>query len=225
MTVSVAATSILQGYAADAERLVPRFEALATTKVLASVADLLPTSPIRMLDVGAGSGRDAAWFSRRGHKVTAVEPVDELRHAGTRLHSDLDILWFNDQLPVLSSIAAACEPFELILLIGVWQHLSAEEQTRSMQTLSSLLAPSGRLIISVRHGPGAPSRPCFPADISLMMRHAKELGLTLVRQRRAPSVQDENRRAGVEWTWLVWERSDPERQKGRKRQAPDPSIS
>ena len=65
----------LEGYATDAAELIPAYEALSTTEVLAPVIDLLPSRACRALDVGAGTGRDAAWLVEQGHQVTAVEPV------------------------------------------------------------------------------------------------------------------------------------------------------
>jgi len=47
------------------------------------VARLLPKAPAFILDVGAGSGRDAASLAEMGHSIAAVEPVDELRNCGS----------------------------------------------------------------------------------------------------------------------------------------------
>ncbi len=46
-----------------------------------AVLHLIPTAPSRVLDVGAGMGRDTAALAALGHSVVAVEPVDELRAA------------------------------------------------------------------------------------------------------------------------------------------------
>jgi protein-L-isoaspartate O-methyltransferase len=44
------------------------------------MADItLPAPPARVLDVGAGSGRDAAWLTSLGLEVVAVEPSVALR--------------------------------------------------------------------------------------------------------------------------------------------------
>ncbi|HYJ51710.1 MAG TPA: methyltransferase domain-containing protein [Allosphingosinicella sp.] len=87
---------ILQGYAANAAELIPRFDALSTRDVLAPVAALLPARPSRVLDIGAGTGRDAAWLADQGHHVVAVEPVEELREAGMALHPSERIAWVKD---------------------------------------------------------------------------------------------------------------------------------
>jgi protein-L-isoaspartate O-methyltransferase len=71
-------------------------------ELYASVLDLLPETAVRVADIGAGTGMDAAWFARQGHEVLAVEPVKELREAGMALHQDNKIKWPDDRLPNLA---------------------------------------------------------------------------------------------------------------------------
>jgi SAM-dependent methyltransferase len=199
-------TNILAGYAGDAEDLIPRFEALRTEDVLAPVMELLPTRAGRILDVGAGTGRDSAWFAGQGHDVVAVEPVPEFRRAGMDLHRLANLIWLDDRLPLLGTLAANEAAFDLVVAIAVWQHLRPDQQPSAMLTLARLIAPKGRLIISVRHGPGSPTRPCFHADVDRMTGWGEGAGLKLLMRREADSVQQKNRDAGVRWTWLCMER-------------------
>lgn len=208
--------NILAGYAADAADLISRFEAIRTADVLKPVMELLPARASRILDVGAGTGRDAAWFASRGHDVVAVEPVAELRRAGMDLHRLSNIAWLDDRLPLLGTVASTGKPFDLIVLIGVWQHLRPDRQSPAMATLAGLLAPGGRLIISVRHGPGAATRPCFPADVDRMIDWGEGSNLKLLMRPETDSVQQANRDAGVRWTWLCLERDQGERRCGTK---------
>lgn len=194
---------VLDGYAADAADLVPRFESLSSEAVLAPIADLLPTPPGRALDVGAGTGRDAAWLARRGNIVVAAEPVAALRKAGEALHPEMH--WLDDRLPGLPCLRGSRDRYDLIFLVGVWQHLPPETHEEAMAALADLLAMKGRLILSVRHGPGASSRPCFPADVDHVCALAAARNLTLLRRRHAESLQQANRDAGVTWTWLAFE--------------------
>ena len=198
---------VLQGYAAEAARLVPQFEALSSRQVLGAVLDLLPSEPSRILEVGAGTGRDAAWLAERGHRLVAVEPVDELREAGRGLHPSPAIEWVDDRLPDLSRIAATGERYDLVLSVAVWQHLPQEQHLKAATKLAALVAPNGRLIVSIRHGPGSPDRPCFPAIPDDFIRAAECAGLGLVANRRAESIQLRNREAGVTWTWLCLDRN------------------
>ena len=196
--------AIVAGYAAEAAALVPRFEALDSEEVLAPVIDLVPVNPGTALDIGAGTGRDAAWLARRGHAVLAAEPVAALRTAGQALHPELG--WLDDSLPALANVRARGQRFDLIVCIAVWQHLPASEHPAAMTAIASLLAPGGRAILSIRHGPGSSTRPCFPADVEELVAVADREGLDLVARRAAESIQPRNRAAGVTWDWLVLDR-------------------
>ncbi|MFD6880629.1 MULTISPECIES: class I SAM-dependent methyltransferase [unclassified Streptomyces] len=87
------------------------------------VLHLFPSQPCSVLDIGAGSGRDAAALAARGHRVVAAEPTAEPRSLGRRLHSDQKIEWVDDALPRLTTLTARGGRFDLILLTAVWMHL------------------------------------------------------------------------------------------------------
>ncbi|MCY4074409.1 MAG: hypothetical protein OXH04_03145, partial [Acidobacteria bacterium] len=53
-------------YDAHADELSDRYEAVPPQRVHGWLLDVLPSTPATALDVGTGSGRDAAWLSRRG---------------------------------------------------------------------------------------------------------------------------------------------------------------
>jgi SAM-dependent methyltransferase len=200
---------VKDGYAADAADLILRWEAISYDEVFAPVADLLPARPCRVLDAGAGTGRGAAWFADRGHEVVAVEPVRELREAGAKLHPSPNIAWVEDRLPELNRVRASGGRFDLLVLVGVWQHLRFEERCAAVETLGGLAAPGARLVMSLRHGPGSPARPCFPCDPDETIAGAAGAGLALVARRAAQSVQQANRDLGVTWTWLAFDK-DPD---------------
>ena len=197
---------VLAGYAAAAAELIPRYEALSTAAVLAPVADRLPTRPGHVLDVGAGTGRDAAWLAERGHRVTAVEPVAALRSAGMALHPSLAIDWVDDRLPLLAGVRQRGELYDLVLLDGVLHHLPPDEQAGAILPLASMVRPCGRLILSLRHGPAQPDRPGFPTDPDRIVETGEAAGLRLTLRRAAPSLQPDNCKAGVSWTWLCLDR-------------------
>lgn len=48
------------------------------------------------LDVGAGSGRDAAWLASLGYEVVAAEPAAGMRIEAQRRHPDPRIRWLDD---------------------------------------------------------------------------------------------------------------------------------
>ncbi len=199
--------TVLAGYEAAGQGLVDRFEAIDSEGLYAPVAAFMPAAPAQIADIGAGTGRDAAWLAGLGHAVVAVEPVAALREAGRALRPALT--WIDDQLPALSSLRARGERFDRLLLSGVWQHLEDPARAVAMSALAGLLTPGGVLIMSLRHGPGAPSRPVWPVDVEATIVLAEGVGLTLVHCAEAASVQAGNQAAGVTWTWVCFEAPAP----------------
>jgi len=163
----------------------------------------------RVLDIGAGPGRDAGWLAAKGHDVTAVEPVAAFRTAG-QARFGAGIIWIDDRLPDLPTVrAGGGHAFDLILVSGVWHHLEDAAPSRAMRTISGLLADGGRVVLSLRHGPGVPSRPVHPCDPDRTSLHAETQGLDRVHRAEVPSIGQANIAAGIRCTWLVFERAGP----------------
>jgi SAM-dependent methyltransferase len=188
-------------YAESADRLGGQYESLTFEDAHEAFLPFLPPGPATAADIGAGTGRDAAALAARGYTVTAVEPVSELRHVARRLHPDPSIAWLGDCLPALSCLEG---PFDLILLSAVWMHLEEAERAGAVARLDELLAPAGRLLISLRHGPPSTNRRMFDVSdeetIALTERH----GLRLLHQ--APGGADQLGRAEVRWSSLAFGR-------------------
>lgn len=198
MTVSSTA-----GYAAAADSLARQYESVTFEEVHAQVLHLLPAGG-RALDIGAGTGRDAAALADRGFAVTAVEPTAELRAHGARLHAEKAITWIDDGLPDLPMLAAAAESFDLILLTAVWMHLDADERLRAMARIAAHLAPGGHLFMTLRHGPVPDGRRMFDVSGDETIALARINGLTCLLNEARPDMFG---RDGVSWTVLGLERA------------------
>ncbi len=197
------ADPVLQIYAANAAAMAARFDRCATEALLAGVIDLLPKPPAPVLDVGAGSGRDAAWFAARGHAVTAAEPV-------AAFHSliaarDPAIAVVAAGLPDLAGLTGG---HALALVNAVWHHLPPPARDAAMHRLCGLLAPWGVLLLSLRHGPLPPGLPVFALDPQVENARAARAGLSLLRRHETPATGPETAADGISWTWLAL-RKDP----------------
>jgi SAM-dependent methyltransferase len=191
------------GYASDADRLARQYESVTFDAVHGAVLPYLDVAPCLAADLGAGTGRDAAALSARGHRVTAVEPVAELRAIGQRLHPDAGISWLNDALPDLPELEG---PFGLVLITAVWMHLDAEERARGLRRVAGLLGDGARLVLKLRHGPVPAGRRMFDVTPEEVTDGAAGLGLELLhREHRG----DLHGRDDVTWTSLVFERPCP----------------
>jgi SAM-dependent methyltransferase len=182
-------TESTAGYAQEAPDLLKAYEAIAVEDVHRPVWHLIPTRPSRLLDIGAGTGRDAAHFAAMGHEVVAVEPVDELRDGAKKLHPSPRIEWLKDGLPELSVLRARGETFDLVLATAVWMHLDEGQRTEAMPAVASLVAPGGVLILSLRHGPIPPGRRMFEVSAEETIALATREGLRCVVNTITASVQ------------------------------------
>ncbi|NPU12597.1 class I SAM-dependent methyltransferase [Bradyrhizobium sp. 83002] len=193
-----------EGYAAEADTLFVRYESIPPEQVHAAVLHLLPKAPARVLDIGAGTGRDAAWFASLGHQVVAVEPTAALRLRAMQIHASAAITWIDDSLPELAALAMRDEAFDLVMITAVLMHLDEAQRQRALPNIAAGVAPGGKLIMTLRHGPVPPGRRMFEIDPETIIAPARQLGLRLELNRHGPSSRVDNQAAGVSWTTLAF---------------------
>ena len=192
-------------YEADAVELARTWEQVAFEQVHAAALAFLPAAPGVVLDLGAGSGRDAAWFAQRGWSVVAVEPSAGLREVAGTLHPTPAVRWENDRLPGLERTLRLGLSFDLVWLSAVWMHVAPPDRRRAFRKLVTLLKPGGRMMLSLRHGPAPPDRPMHPVDAAEVETLAVEHGLAI---RQVSRSEDRLGRTDVSWTTLVLEMPD-----------------
>ncbi|HEY4067370.1 MAG TPA: methyltransferase domain-containing protein [Burkholderiaceae bacterium] len=196
-----------QGYAEQADELIARYESVAFERKHETVLHLLPQTPGSALDIGAGSGADAAWLASQGHRVVAVEPTAAFRSRAMALHPSPSIEWVDDGLPRLDRIRARRQQFGLIMSTAVWMHLDRDERELAMPIVETLLAPNGVLLMTLRHGPVPEGRVMFEVGAEETMDLAQACGLRAVVHRLTASTQGVNRDAGIMWSHLAFVRT------------------
>ena len=192
-------------YAEEADQLFVRYEMRDPAGIHAPWAEFMPAPPSYILDIGAGTGRDAGWLASLGHAVVAAEPTDALREGAAKLHPDPKITWVDDILPGIPVLRARDETYDMILMHAVWMHLTEDERREGMGHVASLLKPGGRLFMSQRHGPVPKGRRMFDVSGEETITLAASHGLTNLYHHRGGSIAAENRARGIEWTKLVFE--------------------
>ncbi|MCY4592239.1 MAG: class I SAM-dependent methyltransferase [Alphaproteobacteria bacterium] len=160
----------------------------------------LPEAPALVLDVGAGSGRDAAWLANAGHEVVAVEPSATMLSEARRRHPQSTISWIRDSLPALERVYRQAFAFDLVLLSAVWMHVRPEHRQRAFRKLIGLLKPGGRLAITFPQGTTDRARGQHPARVEEIESLARRHGAFLAFQD-----QDADRlgRTGLVWARLL----------------------
>ena len=168
---------------------------------------LLPFLPGegRVLDVGAGSGRDARALADRGLEVVAVEPSEGMRKEASRHSPSPKILWKDDALPDLATLPAP-PSFCLILVSAVWMHVPPDLRDRALHRLSGLLLPGGHLYLTFRSVGNDPERGMAPVSLPDTLRSAHACTLSLL---VSTTSDDLLGRPGLTWSSLLFRKALP----------------
>jgi SAM-dependent methyltransferase len=190
----------VSAYDSQASALAARYESVSTEAVHAALLEFIPSGDdLVALDVGAGSGRDAAWLASLGYEVVAAEPAAGMRLEAQKRHSDPRIRWLDDRLPDLANIHQLGLAFDLILLSAVWMHVPPPARMRAFRKLATLLKPGGIILMSLREGAAEPERPMWPAPPGEVEALARTHGLAVL---RSVTTEDQLGRTDVRWTGM-----------------------
>lgn len=195
-----------QGYGEHAATLSERYDRVDVLALYAEAWPYFPAPPAPVLDLGAGSGRDAAFFAQRGHPVTAVEPCAPLREAAQAKHLHPGVDWLDSSLPALEGLTAH---YALVLVAAVWMHLDLKERQAAMPAVAARLAPAGLLHISLRHGPIPLGRRMFAVTTEETVALAERCGLTPIANWTQAPQQRGNQKAGVHFSTLLFRQAGP----------------
>ena len=142
-----------------------RYESVDAARVNGWLRDFLPSAPAAVLDVGAGSGRDAAWLASLGHDVVAVEPDRFMREEVRRWHPESRLELMADRLPELAKTFRSGLSFDFILVNAVWMCVAPTHRERAFRKLVTLLRPRGVIALTLREGPLVTGRGMHPVSV------------------------------------------------------------
>lgn len=197
-------------YNKNAVQLATKYDSLAFENVHDSWSMYWPCRDAKVLDIGAGSGRDARWFAKQGCSVIAVEPASEFRQLGTS-NSSSQIQWLDDSLPALANTRNVCQQYNLILVSAVWMHLNSMEREESLVVLSELLSDNGKLIITLRHGGFDDGRNAYNVSVEQLEKLSIVSRLAVCHVAKGA---DSLNRTKVSWQTVVLEHASANNDKG-----------
>lgn len=187
----------------NATRLAAQYESGPFEQIHGPWLRFLPPKGAKVLDIGAGSGRDADALCKRGYIVAAVEPSVDMINEAKRFHSSSDIEWIQDHLPQLETLVRAHRTFDLLLLSAVWMHLDFGDRSRAMGTLPKLMNQGAITVITIRH-PHDASRHMFEVDPQETLNAAGTCGLRALMNETVQDPIPTWGRGQVSWSLLVF---------------------
>jgi len=101
----------------------------------------------RLLEIGCGSGRDAAFMVSQGFKVLATDGSASMIEQAQLHHPELVGHMAHLKLP--GGLSNDLGVFHGIYAVAVLMHLSLQEIESTISAVNSLLVPKGRFVFSV----------------------------------------------------------------------------
>ena len=190
----------IRWYTEHAPELSRLYEGVDAEKLHGWLIPALPEAPALALDVGCGTGRDAAWLAAMRHEIVAVDPSHGMLAEAQRLHTSPAIRWIVDSLPGLDKVFRLGLAFDLILVSAVWMHVAPTDRTRAFRKLVALLKPGGCIAMTLRHGPSEPGRTFHDVSAAEIEQLARAHGAFI--EIAEPSA-DQLGRPDVAWTRIL----------------------
>ncbi|MCA9107187.1 MAG: class I SAM-dependent methyltransferase [Rhodobiaceae bacterium] len=192
----------MEFYDRDADKIGERYTHVRFEDVQRKILAYLPPHGSKILDVGAGSGRDAYALAQRGFAVTAVEPAAGLRRWAQHSANLGFVEWIDDRLPELEKLRSRNFRYDFILCSAVLMHLPPSQLHSSMTSLREMLVPGGILAISVRNRIDSdPSGVFYDLSDENLLAAAKAEGLDLI---ESSIDADGFNRSDVRWRSFVF---------------------
>lgn len=189
--------TVIADYREKAETRFTHFES-TTTEYFNFFINRIAPAPARVLDIGAGSGKDAAIYAEHGYDVVALEPAHELRALAAAKHTSPRITWLDGRLPLLETVQDQKQSFGHAHMNSVIFHLPLEAIRPALEATHALLKPEGTLYISLRHGPPDPARPMFPITEQDIVDNGTGLFTPILSEHKPDAIRD-----NVSWTRML----------------------
>lgn len=190
-------------------------------QVEGGIANFFPTAlrpRSRVLDVGAGSGRDLQRLLDMGFDAYGVEPVDELRDLAIAADPLLSERLFNGHLPdglrtSLPDPLNTAHSFDAIICSAVLMHLPEAQIPRALQEMADCLHDDGRMLLSIpaarpdigEDGRDPNGRLFSPVTPNQLNSIAEALGFWCVDEHVSSDAQG---REGTRWHTLLFVRDN-----------------
>ena len=136
----------LKYYEKNGKNIAQRYES-ADVSDLHRVLNASFKSPATLLELGCGSGRDAAFMTKQGFTVTAVDGSAAMIESAVNHHPELSGCLHTLQLP--EGLSGIFGIFDGVFSIAALMHFSRPHIEAILKQVNALLVPKGTFFFSV----------------------------------------------------------------------------
>ena len=130
-----------------------RYESADMTTIHALLRRLVRPG-CRVLEIGGGSGRDAAFMARRGGRVTYTDGCEDMVLAASEQRAILREMSRVAAFPLAPGDPLLGDCFDVVLCLAVVMHLNDADLAATASQIAQITSPSGCLVLS--HSTGRP---------------------------------------------------------------------
>ncbi|PIE52708.1 hypothetical protein CSA37_05635 [Candidatus Fermentibacteria bacterium] len=200
--MSEASESTIRYYRQKAFELTYRYEIIDVSDLHKTLKENLGYKS-RLLELGCGSGRDAAFLKRFGsiREITATDACMEILAEASRIHPEIAADLSQLILPHgLMELLRNGRSFDGIYSIATLMHLVPEDITETLKNCFMLLEHGGILFISIP-GPGPHREEADPRlftckPLNWWQNQLEELGMKVI---AATETEDGEKRPEITW--------------------------
>lgn len=195
-------------YDTHARETSARYEAADVSRLHVMLLRHLPPRGASVLELGCGSGRDAAFLEANGYDVAAVDASSGMIAEASRLHPELAGRLSCAAVPVPDGSPLLRCSFDAVFSNAMFMHIPDPELPLVVHQIRRMLRPGGIVIISVsvgrggltdnRDGTGRLFRERQPEELRLVF---ERVGLAFVTQDEPSDADD---RPSLRWVTLVF---------------------
>ena len=195
-------------YDTHARETSARYESADMSRLHAMLLRHLPPKGASVLELGCGSGRDAAFLQASGFDVTAVDASPGMIDEAARLHPELAGRLSCAAVPFPEGSPLLGRTFDAVFSNAMFMHIPDPELPLVVEQVRRMMRPGGVVVISVsldrggltdsRDGTGRLFRERQPGELRQVFERC---GLAFVAQSRSADSLD---RPAIRWVTLVF---------------------
>ncbi len=195
-------------YDTHAREASARYESADMSRLHAVLLRHLPPKGASVLELGCGSGRDAAFLQANGFDVTAVDASPGMVAEAARLHPELAGRLSCAAVPFPEGSPLLRRSFDAVFSNAMFMHIPDHDLPLVVEQVQRMLRTGGVVIISVsvdrggladsRDGTGRLFRERQPEELRQVFERC---GLAFVAQSRSADSLD---RPAIRWVTLVF---------------------
>ncbi|WP_321393996.1 class I SAM-dependent methyltransferase [Emcibacter sp.] len=182
------------------EKRFEEYEKLNFEDVHSSILPYLAQLSGTIVDIGSGSGRDAAGLAEMGFNVIAIEPSHKLLEQAKSRHQSPNIKWLHGALPNIPNSLKNTSN-DAVLLSAVWTYIRPDQRGEAMLSMSGMLKEGGYLFLSYRNKISSDCDQFYEATIEETSRCALAANLHFV---KSFEEYDHMKRDNIYWNVLVY---------------------